>query len=372
MGLEQRRPLYEAIEQHRGRPLLVYVTSSRRGAEGVIAADVVGEILAQLQCLELRVPDLDFMIVSQGGDPTVAWRLVSLIRERASRYSVLVPQAAFSAATLIALGADEIVMHANGNLGPVDPQIQGTKKGPSQQPETVRFGSEDLSAFLQYAREQVGLTDQQCMLRAFEFFCQDVGAVPVGVAARSSQLMLSMGEKLLHLHMTAPEQAQQARTIVEALNRKFFHHGYPLSRREAREIGLKVAETEPELERLMWAVWEDFERELQLREPFSPFWLLKSEPGCQPLFDPVQQVRIPANLPPQVLQQIFNQILQQVGPVQVPGVPYRVVQAAVESTRLASHYCTEGQIFAARLPDLNFQVNVVPEYQGWKTAPDRS
>ena len=50
----------------------------------------------------------------------VAWRFVNALRERVERFSVLVPQDAFSAATLLALGADEIVMHPYGCLGPVD------------------------------------------------------------------------------------------------------------------------------------------------------------------------------------------------------------------------------------------------------------
>jgi ClpP class serine protease len=43
---------------------------------------------------------------------------MSLLREKVKDVAILIPQAAFSAATLMALGADEIVMHPCGNLGP--------------------------------------------------------------------------------------------------------------------------------------------------------------------------------------------------------------------------------------------------------------
>jgi ClpP class serine protease len=99
------------FETERKRSLLVYVTSMRRNAEAQIARDVICELLAQLQALPDGTKNLDLLIGSNGGDATVAWRIVSLIRERVETFSVLVPQAAFSAATLIALGADEIVMH---------------------------------------------------------------------------------------------------------------------------------------------------------------------------------------------------------------------------------------------------------------------
>jgi ClpP class serine protease len=68
-------------------------------------------------------------VVSNGGDPIVAWRAITLLRERVEQIGVLVPQAAYSAATLLAMGADEIVMHPNGNLGPVDPQILVKRSG---------------------------------------------------------------------------------------------------------------------------------------------------------------------------------------------------------------------------------------------------
>jgi ClpP class serine protease len=109
--LEHRLELYKKLERIRERPLIVYVTSARGGAPGQIAGDSVTELLLQLDGLPRSSSSVDLLVVSNGGDPTVAWRFVSLIRERVKHLSVLVPQAAFSAATLIALGANEIVMH---------------------------------------------------------------------------------------------------------------------------------------------------------------------------------------------------------------------------------------------------------------------
>ena len=111
MALRERLELYRQVEAKRKRPLIVYVTSNRVNASGLIASDSVAEVLDQLQRLPPGTTELDFLIVSDGGDPTVAWRIVSLIRERAANFSALVPQAAYSAATLIVLGADEVVMH---------------------------------------------------------------------------------------------------------------------------------------------------------------------------------------------------------------------------------------------------------------------
>ena len=108
MTFSDRLELFKQLENLRERPLIVYVTSARRGAEGKMAKDAVPELLDQLQTLEASTKALDLLLVSDGGDPTVAWSIASLIRERVKEFAVLVPQAAYSAATLIALGADEI------------------------------------------------------------------------------------------------------------------------------------------------------------------------------------------------------------------------------------------------------------------------
>lgn len=323
MGISERVALLRQLEAIRQRPVISYVTSPRNGASGQIASDMVTELMNQLDALPTETTDLDLLLVSNGGDPTVAWRIVSLIRERVQRFSVLVPQAAYSAATLIALGANEIVMHPHGNLGPTDPQIHSRDK-PS-------FGSEDLAAFLRFAKEQVGITDQAQILSVFNHFCEEVGSVAVGIAARGAQLGVTMGEKLLQLHMAEPDKAK-ARSISEKLTRDFFHHGYPVSRTEARNIGLPVAERMPDVERLMWSVWLDLSAELALRSSASDAEFLATDAACAPLFAPIPHVAIP-------VAATANQAVQQataIAPPQqmvvVPPVRYSRVFAVMESS----------------------------------------
>lgn len=368
MSLEERLPLYKELEEQRGRPLIVYVTSERSGATGAISGDAVREIHFQLEALPPNTTALDLLLVSNGGDPTVAWRIVSLIRERVKRFSVLVPQAAYSAATLIALGADEIVMHPNGNLGPTDPQITSRRSQPNGAPDMVSFGSEDLSAFLTYAREEVGLTDQAHLLQAFLKVCDAVGAIPIGVAARSSQLSLSMGEKLLLLHMTSEAARQKARAIAETLTKDFFHHGYPVSRTEADEIGLPIAPRNELIESLMWRIWLDIAEELQVRQPFLPMAVLKGSPGAAPLFGPVPQLQIPVNLPQDAAQQIINNVLAQIAVIQIPAIPYETTHAILESARFASRFIIQGHFLASRQADMQIRISQTKEEQGWKTV----
>jgi ClpP class serine protease len=114
---------YSAIEDYRKRPLIVYGTSTRVGINAMMAADVVREFIDQINLIN-DGDKVDVLIHSTGGDALTAWKLMSLLRERFKNVAVLVPYMAFSAATIFALGADEIVMHPHASLGPIDPQIR--------------------------------------------------------------------------------------------------------------------------------------------------------------------------------------------------------------------------------------------------------
>lgn len=129
MSLVSRIQLYKEIEQKRGHPLIAYVTSQRANAFGQMGPDVMPEICDQVLVLPPKTKAVDVLIVSSGGDPMVAWRMISVLREKVKTISVLIPQSAYSAATLLALGANEIVMHPCGNLGPLDPQITINHRG---------------------------------------------------------------------------------------------------------------------------------------------------------------------------------------------------------------------------------------------------
>ncbi|MCB9125314.1 MAG: hypothetical protein H6643_12490 [Caldilineaceae bacterium] len=79
MSYETRRELYKQIEEARGMPLITYVTSLRQNASGQIAPDVIAELIRQLKDIPAQIKEVDFLIVSNGGDPIVAWRLVNLL-----------------------------------------------------------------------------------------------------------------------------------------------------------------------------------------------------------------------------------------------------------------------------------------------------
>ena len=63
---------------------------------------------------------IDLFLNSYGGAVDTPYKIVNLIREFCDNFSVIIPFVAKSAATMVAIGADEIVMGPISELGPID------------------------------------------------------------------------------------------------------------------------------------------------------------------------------------------------------------------------------------------------------------
>lgn len=68
-------------------------------------------------------PNLDLILHSPGGQAEATEMLVRYLRTKYSHIRVIIPFAAMSAATMWAMAADEIVMGAHSQVGPIDPQV---------------------------------------------------------------------------------------------------------------------------------------------------------------------------------------------------------------------------------------------------------
>jgi len=363
MSWTERIHLYTQIEALRKRPLIAYVTSKRGGISALMSTDALPYIIEQIDSLPNDSSAVDFLIVSYGGDPMVAWRIMSLIRQRVDKVAVLIPQSAYSAATLLAFGANEIVMHPNGHLGPVDMQI--TTVGDSGQAK--RFSTEDISAFLDFVRDNLKITDQEHVRMLFESICKEVGSLGIGFTARSSKLAVDLGERLLALHMKDDDSRSKLRLIVQNMSRKFQSHAYPVNRIEALEIGLPVNKKRDKvLEKLMWSVWLNLEQDLKERTPFDPiFELLKSGEATK-LLSPVPQLDIPMCASPSAhFQTTINDVIDKSKPT-IDPVDFEFTSAIVESTRTGYAHVTRGKILSCRNPDLMIKYNTVTKSREWE------
>jgi hypothetical protein len=74
-------------------------------------------------CHGVEERQLDLILHSPGGSPEAAEQIVQYLRTQFDDLRAIIPLQAKSAATMIALGCDEIWMGPYSELGPIDPQI---------------------------------------------------------------------------------------------------------------------------------------------------------------------------------------------------------------------------------------------------------
>ena len=260
MSYATRKILYEKIEKIRKRPLIAYVTSIRLGSQVQMAIDALPYLIKQINSIK-DTDSIDLLIISNGGDPVVSWRIISILREKFKKVSILVPYTAYSAATLLAIGADEIIMHSYANLGPLDPQLgfideKGKRKSISY---------EDITKYMEFVKS-VGINEQEQLQKSFERLTSEIPPTLIGFAQKSSKLSLTMSQKLLETHMNDQNEIKK---ITKILNTKFYHHGYPLSKKEAVEIGLPIIDNK-EIEDIMWSLYEDYMEEMKFNIQYDP------------------------------------------------------------------------------------------------------
>ena len=252
---------------------MCYVTSTRENVATMMAMDAPVKFYEHLRRLGDRNAPLDLFIHSNGGDGTVPWRLVTLLREYCSELRVLVPHRAFSAATLTALGADKIVMHPMGMLGPTDPTINGpfNPPNPLDPKQFLGINVEDVTAYISLIKEEAGINHEDQFVEAFKILAEKVHPLALGSVKRSLSQSRMMAKKLLALHMDPSTEKHKIDLIVDNLTSKLFYHGHPINRTEAaNQVGLvTVDHASPELEVLMWRLYEEYNSEMGLDQGFN-------------------------------------------------------------------------------------------------------
>lgn len=360
MALEDRIALIKCIEEIRGSTVICYLTSLRPNISSQISQDAVRVFFDHLMQLPSRPVDkLDIFLCSNGGDGTVPWRLVALFREYGTSFNVLIPYRAYSAASLIALGADEIVMHPFAELGPIDPSVSN-EFNPTH-PATgqpLAISVEDVTAYVNFIKTTVGITHEDELVKAIEILAEKVHPLALGNVERFLTQSRMIARKILRTHMSE-ENSHTIDEIVENMASKLYFHGHPINRKEAKdELHLKVVKPEPNLEGAMWDLYREYEAEFKNTEIFSPASDLAALPAAAPQIIPQNQ-GVPG-MPQQAL------VVSQTS----PEMEYELLFATIESDRLSSMYTLKKRFQLLPIAQLGQQMIKQDDLaQGWTHSP---
>jgi hypothetical protein len=275
MSRQQRTEAIRQLAEARGgTSVIAYVTSIRPGLEAQMGMDIFTHFYRHLQALAASRAErrLDLFLVSNGGDAIVPWRLVTLIREYCNEFNVLVPYRAFSAATLTALGADNVVMHPMGMLGPTDPSINGpfNPRDPKNDKNTLPVSVEDVSSYIALIKDDVGIRHEDEVIQAFLALAKEVHPLALGNVKRTTSQGRMLGQKLL-AQRKDPMTPGAIEEVVDKLTSKLFYHGHPINSTEAREeVGLPFVEpADEDTANAMWSLYEIYQEDLQFEIPFD-------------------------------------------------------------------------------------------------------
>jgi len=208
-----RQQMIAKIERQRGSRVILLVhrqeTMSLLGFPLMRYIDIndAEDVLRACALTDPEVP-LDLVLHTPGGLVLASVQIARAIRHRKGKVTVFVPHYAMSGGTLIALGADEIVMAPHAVLGPVDPQL-------GQYPAA--------SLLKVVARKPIAETDDQTLVLA-------------DVAEKAVTQLREVAKELLERTLP-PEKATE---LADLLATGTWTHDYPITYDKAQRLGLRV------------------------------------------------------------------------------------------------------------------------------------
>lgn len=236
---EKTQTIVQKIEQQLGYPFLVYWTSSN----GSVCDNDVLALYDVLRTLG-QGNKVGIFIKSDGGDVEAALRIVNLIREYYSNIIALVPLECASAATMIALGADEISMGALAHLTAIDSSLTHDLSPLDRDNRRVSVSQDELARIIKVwgnnAKDHHG--------NPYEEIFKHIHPLVVGAIDRSSSLSIKICKEILSYHIKDEEEAEQ---ISWHLNSSYPSHSYPITAKEAARIGLRISKLDNEINDLL-------------------------------------------------------------------------------------------------------------------------
>jgi hypothetical protein len=254
-----RRGKLTALAAHTKRPAVLYAAdflneSKTRHVQNAVAItpeDVRG--LAEV-VRGLEEDAVDLILHSPGGSPEAAESIVAVLRSQFKTVRVLVPVMAKSAATMIALSANEILMPISAELGPIDPQFLLSDGRGSQRMTPAQAIIDEV----QRAQQAVtaGQPDAPVWL-------MQVQGQPPGLyqqALNAVQLSKQLVKGWLEKYMFAgdPNAAATAQAIVDYLgdHNRFLSHARRVDFKALADMGAKVFNI-TDVDRQLWQLLEE-------------------------------------------------------------------------------------------------------------------
>ncbi len=197
------------------------------------------------------------LLDSRGGDARAAYQVAMLLRKRCGGFIAIVPRVAKSAATLLALGADEIALGTDGELGPLDAQFVDRDRedwlsalDEFQALERLHaFALEAVDSSMNLLLQRTGKKVETLMPMVLRFVTdmtrpmfENIDVVHYTQMARILKVAEDYAVRLLLPKYPTKEAKTIAEGIARHLVQKYPEHGFVINAEEAKSLGLKTME----------------------------------------------------------------------------------------------------------------------------------
>lgn len=238
-----RRKYIVALSQHTGRNVILYAAKwTQAGADPSLVSITMEDVQGLMEVVHGLDGDagLDLILHSPGGSPDAAEAIVHYLRSKFTDIRVFVPQAAMSAATMLACAANTVAMGKHSSLGPIDPQfIIPTPAGAMMLPA-------------QAILDQFEMAKKECqdpkLLGAWAPILPQYGPSLIVQCRNALELAQELVSEWLSKWMFAgqPDAVDRAHSIAEKLadHSAFKSHGRPIHRDAAKAMGLIIEDLE--------------------------------------------------------------------------------------------------------------------------------
>ena len=245
LRLPQQSPLFHA--EHAGRydrQTLIVEYQRLYDCRLIVVSDIIfGDNIPLLEELLFDADpsqDLHMILDSPGGDGETAVRMVRSAQARCRELSVIVPDQAKSAGTILLLGAHHILMGPTSDLGPVDPQFPIGIEGSQE-----LVSAKDIIAAVENAEKAVAADANTYPIHAS--LLSDVSALKVQQARSALARTDDLVEEALKSHpsRSAREVQELKKKLKEPLIDLPKDHSAVVGASDAQAAGLPVKQVDP-------------------------------------------------------------------------------------------------------------------------------
>lgn len=197
-----------------------------------------------------RTQPMHLLLSTPGGDGEVAVRLVRSMQARCSRLTIVVPDMAKSAGTIMALGANRILMGPTSDLGPVDPQFPVGNR---------LVGAREIERALKNAEDRV-----QAAPATYPLYAGLLADVNMLMVEQARSAMARSYDLILEALGAAGRRPGRCQVLAEKLRGPLVDnaqvHGAALGARQAKDLGLPVTIANPASTewQLIWQLWTQY------------------------------------------------------------------------------------------------------------------